>query len=126
MVHNFFRHRHTVSFKYAFQGLWYTIKTQPNLRIHLTIAFIVTIAGILLQLSYVEWLIILFTFLWVIVSEMINTALEAIVDLITDTKHHQAKIAKDVAAGMVLVGALGSIIIGMVIFLPKLLALGSH
>ena len=121
MVHNFFYRRHSISFKHAFAGLCYTIKTQPNLRIHFTIAALVTLAGIYFRLNYIEWLIILFTFLWVIVSEMINTSLEAIVDLIIDTKHQQAKIAKDVAAGMVLVGALGSVIIGLVIFLPKII-----
>lgn len=115
--------RHTISFKYAFEGLFHTIKTQPNLRIHLSIAFLVTVMGILLKLNYIEWLIILFTFLWVIVSEMINTAIESVVDLITTTKHVEAKIAKDVSAGMVLVGAMGSIIIGIVIFLPKIIKL---
>lgn len=122
MQHPAFK-RHTISFKYAFAGIFYTLKTQPNLRIHCSIALVVTLAGLIFRLTSVEWIIIVFTFLWVIVSEMINTAIESIVDLITHTHNHEAKIAKDVAAGMVLVGALGSIIIGLIIFLPKFLNL---
>lgn len=123
MVNKYSLKRHTISFKYAFSGLWYTIKTQPNLRIHLTIAALVTIAGYLFKLSSLEWIIIVFTFLWVIVSEMINTSIESVVDLITTAKHAEARIAKDVSAGMVLVGAIGSVVVGIIIFLPKLLLL---
>ena len=114
--------RHTISFKYAIQGILHTIKTQPNLRIHFTIAFLVILAGFYFRLNTLEWLIILFTIMWVIVSEMINTSLEAIVDLITHTKHQEAKIAKDVAAGMVLIGAMGSVVVGLVVFLPKIIS----
>jgi diacylglycerol kinase len=115
--------RHTISFKHAFDGIFYTFKSQPNLRIHLTIASIVIFFGIILKLSTIEWLIILFTIMWVIVSEMINTSLEAIVNLITDEYHQQAKVAKDVAAGMVLIGAIGSLIVGLAVFIPHLIAL---
>jgi diacylglycerol kinase len=125
MVNKHTLKRHTISFRYAFSGLWHTIKTQPNLRIHLTIATLVTISGYLLKISSLEWVIIVFTFLWVIVSEMINTSIESVVDLITTTKHQEAKIAKDVAAGMVLVGAIGSVIVGLIIFLPKILLIAN-
>lgn len=116
--HNLRQHR--ISFKYAFQGIWYTIQTQPNLRIHFSIAILVTLAGIYFRITKFEWLILLFTFLWVIISEMINTTVEAMIDLLTSEFKEQAKVAKDVAAGMVLIGAIGSVIIGLVIFLPYL------
>ena len=114
-------HQHTISFKHAFDGIFYTLKTQPNLRIHIFIALLVTLAGIYFHLNINQWLIILFTFMWVIVSEMVNTSIESVVDLITQEKHYQAKIAKDVAAGMVLVGTIGSVIVGLAIFLPLIL-----
>jgi diacylglycerol kinase len=114
--------RHTISFKHAFTGLFHTLKTQPNLRIHVTIAAIVIVSGIFFHLSHLEWIIIAFTIAWVIVSEMINTSIEAIVDLITHERRIEAKIAKDVAAGMVLVGAMTSIIVGLIIFTPYLIS----
>lgn len=83
----------------------------------------VCIAGIYLSISSLEWLILIFTFNLVLVSEMINTAMEAIVDLITLEKNQNAKIAKDVSAGMVLVSAIFAVIIGVYIFLPKILLL---
>jgi diacylglycerol kinase len=115
--------KHTISFKYAFDGIVHTFKTQPNLRIHVTVAFLVLIASWFLRVSPLEWLILLFTIMWVITAEMINTALESIVNLITHEFHQEAKVAKDVAAGMVLVGAIGSVIVGIVIFVPYLLKL---
>jgi len=112
--------RHYISFKAAFEGLFYTIKTQPNLRIHFTIGTLVVLAGLIFGLSSLEWVAIVFTILWVIVSEMINTSVESIVDLVTKEYQIEAKVAKDVAAGMVLVGAFGSIVVGLIIFLPHI------
>jgi len=80
-------------------------------------------AGIYFEISYIEWLVILFTFNMVIVAEMVNTSIESMVDLITLERREDAKIAKDVSAGMVLISALSSVIIGMYIFLPKFLVL---
>jgi len=117
------RRFHHISFKHAFDGIMHTFATQPNLRIHLVISLFVILASFLLQLARWEWAIILFTILWVIVSEMINTALEAVVDLLVSEYHQSAKVAKDVAAGMVLVGAGGSVIIGLLIFIPHLIAI---
>jgi diacylglycerol kinase len=114
---------HTVSFKRAFEGIRHTFRTQPNLRIHLVTAIIVLIFGVYFGLSRFEWLLILFTIMWVITAEMLNTSLESIVNLITHEYRQEAKIAKDVAAGMVLIGALGAVIVGLVIFTPYLLKL---
>ena len=115
--------RHTVSFAHAWDGIWHTVRTQPNFKIHLTVACMVIVAGIYFQLTHLEWIIIVFTILWVLVSEMINTSIEAMVDLLTMEIREKARIAKDVAAGMVLVGAFGAVIVGVIIFGPKLLAL---
>lgn len=112
--------RHTISFKHAFVGIWHTLKTQPNLQIHCTIAALVLSAAWYFGISRFEWLIILFTIMWVITAEMINTAIESMVNLITKEYHQEAKVAKDVAAGMVLIGALGSIVVGLFIFVPYL------
>jgi diacylglycerol kinase len=114
---------HTISFKHAFTGLAHTFVSQPNLRIHLTIALLVLVSGWWLGITRIEWIILLFTIMWVLVSEMINTVIEAISDLLTTEYHRSVKIAKDVAAGMVLVGAIGAVIIGFIIFTPYLLKL---
>jgi undecaprenol kinase len=114
---------HTISFKHAFSGLIHTFSSQPNLRIHLTIALLVLLAGWWFGITRMEWIILLFTIMWVIVSEMINTVIEAVCDLLSTEYHRSIKVAKDVAAGMVLVGAMGSIIIGLIIFTPYLLKL---
>lgn len=110
--------RHTISFKHALDGLVHAFVTQPNFRFHLGATFIVSLVGFYFRLEQLEWLILLFTFLLVITTEMLNTALEAIVDLISPDYHAAAKIAKDTAASMVLVSAFGSVIIGLVIFIP--------
>lgn len=109
---------HTISFKHAWDGLVHTFVNQPNLRIHLSISLLVLIAGALFRLSHLEWIILLFTIMWVLVSEMINTVVEEVCNLVSEEFHTSIKIAKDVAAGMVLVGAFGSIIVGLVIFIP--------
>lgn len=86
-------------------------------------AIFVILTGIYFSINYIEWLILVFTFNMVLVSEMVNTAIEAVVDLVTLEKNQNAKIAKDVSAGMVLVSASFSVIIGIYIFLPKILQL---
>ena len=113
--------KHTVSFKHALDGIWYTLRTQPNFRFHLIAMISIVLLGIYFTISTVEWLVILFTFNIVIVAEMVNTSIESMVDLITMERREDAKIAKDVAAGMVLISALFAIGVGLFIFLPKIL-----
>jgi len=110
------------SFGYAFAGLGYCLRTQRNFRIHLSIAFLGTIAGLLFGLSLLEWAIFGVMVVTVLAAEMVNTMVEALVDLVTSEYHPLAKVAKDVAAGVVLLTAIGSVVVGMLIFLPKLLA----
>lgn len=111
---------HTISFRHAWDGLIYAIRTQPNFIIHLVISTLVITAGVLFALSPIEWIILSFTISLGLVIELINTSIESVVDLITDHYHPLAKIAKDTSAAAMLVYALGSIIIASLIFLPKL------
>ncbi|MEK9198749.1 diacylglycerol kinase family protein [Lysinibacillus halotolerans] len=106
------------SFGYALVGICTSLKEQ-NMRIHLFSAVIVVIAGVLTGISITEWLVLIITIALVIGSEMINTAIEAVVNLASPEYHPLAKQAKDVAAGAVLVFAVASVIIGLLIFLPK-------
>lgn len=114
---------HRISFTHAFNGLVHNLQTQPNFRLHLFAVLCVCLAGYYFSLNNIEWLVLIFTFNLVIISEMINTAIEAMVDLITLEKNQNAQIAKDVSAGMVLVSAFFSVLIGTYIFLPKILQL---
>lgn len=111
------------SFKYSFKGLFHAIRENRNMRIHATIAVIVMILGLVLGVGRFEMGIIGVMILLVIMAEMINTAIEEMVDLIVTEHKRQAKIAKDVASGMVLVAVMGSIIVGILIFVPHILKL---
>lgn len=109
----------TFSFKYASEGIITTIKEERNMFIHFLIAIIVVITGIYVRLSLNEWLICLLLFALVFSLELINTAIENTVDLVTTKKNKKAKLAKDAAAGAVLIAAIFASIIGIIIFLPK-------
>jgi len=110
------------SFKYAISGLLFAFKTQKNIRFHTLIAFLVIISSILLKCSYLEITILLAMIALVISMELGNTSIEATIDLISLQSQPMAKIAKDVGAAAVLISALFSLIVGLLIFLPKLLA----
>lgn len=111
------------SFGCAFEGVWHALKNNRNLRIDFVAAVAVIVLSIIFQINSLEKVILGITILLVICAEMINTALEEIVNLITNEHRLEAKIAKDVAAGMVLVAAIGSVVIGIFIFAPYLLRL---
>lgn len=106
------------SFGFALSGIVHAFRNNRNLKIHLLLAILVIIASFLLNLTRVEKLIVLVMIVLVFSAEMVNTALEEMTDLITDEHRQEAKAAKDVAAGMVLIAALGAIIVGIVIFAP--------
>lgn len=108
------------SFKYAFCGIISAFKTEKNMKIHVLAMILVIIAGIFLKISKIEWIICIMLFGLVISSELINTAIETVVDMITLEKNDKAKLAKDVSAGSVLVIAIISAIIGCIIFIPKI------
>jgi diacylglycerol kinase (ATP) len=111
------------SFNYAIEGIHFALHSDQNLVIHFIVAFLVIIASILLGLSAFEMAILGLTMILVITVEMINTAIEKVVDLIIQQHHINAKVAKDIASGMVFITAVGSIIVGLLIFLPHVFAL---
>jgi len=109
------------SFKYAIEGIWTSFKTERNMKIHIFIMILVIIAGIILKINKSEWIICIILFAIVIGSELFNTSIETIVDMVMPEKNEKAKIAKDVSAGAALVVAIGAAIIGLVIFVPRIL-----
>ena len=114
------------SFGYAFEGIWTGIRKERNMRIHCLAVILVTAAGTFFGLSAAEWCICLLLFGMVSSLELVNTAVEAVVDLVTEEKKPLAKIAKDTAAGAVLFTAVMAVIIGCIIFIPHLLELADR
>ena len=108
------------SFTYAKEGIKYTLINEQNLIVHSICAILVIIFGFIFKISIIEWLFILIMIGLVICTELLNTSIEAIVDLVCPEVHPLAKIAKDTASGAVLVLAIVAIIGGFVIFLPKI------
>ncbi|MBU0998386.1 diacylglycerol kinase family protein [Patescibacteria group bacterium] len=111
------------SFKYAFEGIKLTFKNEPNFRIQLILALLSTFLGIILKISQIEWLILITVIFLVLLLELINSSLEALVNLVSPEINEKAKIAKDTAAGAVLVASILSLIIGIALFLPKIITL---
>ena len=107
------------SFKYAFSGIISAFKTERNMKIHVSIMLLVILCGIIFKLETWEWIVCICLFALVIGGELFNTAIETVVNMITMEKNEKAKIAKDVSAGAVLVTAIGSAIVGLIIFIPK-------
>lgn len=106
---------------HALNGINYTTSHERNFRIELFFAISVTIASFLLKVSMIEWTILMLVIGVILALEMINTALERCVDLVTKDYKELAKIAKDTSAGAVLVMSMFSVVIGIIIFLPKIL-----
>ena len=108
------------SLAFALAGLRHALRSQRNLRIHIAIAVAVVIAGSVLRISRTEWAVVVTLIALVIGLELLNTAIEALVDLASPAPHPLAKVAKDTAAGAILAAALGSVVAGLIIFLPRL------
>jgi diacylglycerol kinase (ATP) len=116
-----------VSFKYAAAGVTYAYNTQRNFRIHCVMGTLAIVIGALLQLSSVEMAVICITSGLVLTLELLNTAIESVVDLtVGQTYHDLAKIAKDCAAGAVLISAFASVLVGMCLVIPKAILLFVH
>ena len=109
------------TFGYAFEGILTGIRKERNMRIHTAAMILVVFFGTVLGLSATEWCICLVLFGLVMALELVNTAVEAVVDLVTEERKPLAKIAKDTAAGAVLIAAIMAAVIGCIIFLPKIL-----
>ena len=109
------------SLKHAIEGIKVCYLRERNMKIHIFIMMCVMICGFVFHIAYFEWIICLLLFAIVISLELVNTAVEAVVDLCSPQIHPLAKYAKDVAAGAVLVSAILATVIGLLIFIPKIL-----
>lgn len=110
------------SFDYAFAGVWHAVKTQQNMRIHMCITVIVIALGIYASLDVVRWAVLSLTIGFVLMAEMFNTVAEAAMDAATNEYHPLVQVAKDVAAGAVLITACVSVGVGLLILGPPLWA----
>ena len=108
------------SFSFAFEGLKEALREEPNFRIHILIGASALILASFLGFSPTEWIILIFTIIFVLVLELINTAVEEAVNLISKEVSKEAKVAKDVMAAAVLLGALLAVVVGLTLFLPKI------
>ena len=109
------------SFKYAIEGFISSFKTERNMKIHVLAMILVIILGFYLKINLIEWCIVTIIIALVITAELFNTAIETVVDMICPEKNPKAKLAKDISAAAVLALAIGAIIIGTIIFIPKLI-----
>ena len=110
-----------ISFKYAITGILDVLKNEANLKIHLTAAIITLYAGIYFGISKTEWCLVILCIVAVLSAETFNTAIEHLTDLVSPDIHPLAKKTKDAAAGAVLWMAIGALLVGLIIFLPKIL-----
>ena len=110
------------SFRHAFAGWWYVLRSQRNAWIHAVASVVVFVLALWLGLGRLEWAILMLTIGLVWVAEFVNTSVEAVVDLLSPDIHPLAKVAKDVAAAAVLIAALAAVVIGLLILGPPLWA----
>lgn len=108
------------SFNFAVQGIIYALKKERNMKIHFSMATIVIVSSLFFDFTKLELLMLFFAITLVITAELFNTAIEKVVDLVTDKYHPLAKVAKDVAAGAVLIAAINSVIVGYLLFFDKI------
>lgn len=113
--------QHHISFKNAFAGLKYAFTSQPNFKIHFSLSLLAILAGFWLGVSFFEMTILVLTIVFGLAVEMVNTAIESVTDLVTDQWHQEAKIAKDVSAGMMLLTAIGATLVALLILGPKII-----
>lgn len=117
--------KHTISFKHAFEGLAWVLKTQPNYKIHLSLSLLSILGAWYFQITHIEFIIILTLITMGFVIETINTGIEATTDAIDKKIREDIKIAKDVSSAAMLIFAVGSFSIASMIFIPRIfVALG--
>jgi diacylglycerol kinase (ATP) len=107
------------SFNFAFEGIIHTLRTQRNMRIHLAVAFIVLVTALIVNVTKLELIALLISITFVLIAEMINTAVEAAIDIATTSFDPMAKLAKDIAAGAVLIASVNAIAVGYLVFAGK-------
>jgi len=115
--------RRAASFGYAFRGVWAALRTEIHLRFHALATVVVLGLGFYFRLSRLEWALVALAVGLVGSLELVNTAVEAVVNLVSPDYHPLAGRAKDVAAGAVLVGALAALAVGLLVFGPRVWAL---
>ena len=108
------------SLNYAWQGIRYCLRFEKNFRIQATVVLITVVCGILFRINFIEWIIIIFCWAFVLAIEIINTAIEKLSDIVDASIHPVIKQVKDLSAGAVLLASIMSFIIGCIIFLPKI------
>ncbi len=111
------------SFPFAFRGLTDLFKTENNFQIHASVAIAIVIAGFIFRLSALEWVLIVICIGLVMTAEAFNTVAEKLVNMISPGKSKEAGLIKDLAAGAVLMASMTSVIVGLIIFIPKLAGL---
>jgi diacylglycerol kinase len=111
------------SFTYPIKGLKYAYRNEQNLAFDVGIALIVVIAGFLFKVSINEWAMLALTIGMVISLELVNTAIEAVVDLVTEEYHPLAKVAKDTSAAAVFIFSIAAAVVGLIVFIPKIIGL---
>lgn len=112
-----------ISFGYGFNGIFHVLKKEEHLKIHVVISLLVIIAGFCFKISPMEWMIIVLCIGLVISAELMNTAIERLSDIVNPNHNPNIGLVKDIAAGAVIITAIISVIIGMLIFLPKIIDL---
>jgi diacylglycerol kinase (ATP) len=113
-------HKHHISFKNACAGIIWAFSTQPNFKVHIFLSLLALMLGFVLKATYTEMTVLVLTIVFGLGVEMVNTSIEAMTDLITEEWRKEAKIAKDVSAGMMLLVACGAVIVASLIFLPRI------
>src|SRR5690242_10047635 len=114
------------SFNYATEGIIHVLRTQRNLRIHFAVAFIVLIAALVINVTKLELIALLISITFVLIAEMLNTAIEAAIDIATTSFDPMAKLAKDIAAGAVLIAAVNAVGVGYLVFAGKVADRSAH
>jgi diacylglycerol kinase (ATP) len=107
------------SFNYAFEGIIHVLRTQRNMRIHFAVAFVVLVAALVVNVTKLELIALVISITFVLIAEMLNTGLEAAIDIATTSFDPMAKLAKDIAAGAVLIASVNALLVGYLVFAGK-------
>jgi diacylglycerol kinase (ATP) len=107
------------SFNYAFEGIIHVLRTQRNMRLHFLVAFVVVVVALVVNVTKLELIVLLISIAFVLITEMINSAIEAAIDIATTSFDPMAKLAKDIAAGAVLIAAANAVAVGYLVFSNK-------
>ena len=120
---NFSIRRRLSSFRYAFHGVFQAVQSQHNMWIHIFAAIVVIVAALFFDIGFTEWLFVIFAIGFVFGAELFNSAIETLVDLVSPGENQKAGMIKDIAAGAVLIAAITAAVIGMMIFVPRIIDL---